>query len=623
MRSGKNFSPARKDRIKVIRSIIEGVILLFVLYLLSRMFFSVREYSPAKDQDMTQTENGFIAVSYFGVDRTGDEKLISTDRLDENLKALKDSGYVTITQNDIINYYKNGGKLPQKSLFLAFEDGRRDTAIFTQKVMEQYNYKATMLTYAGNLILNDPKFLSSKDLKSYEKDSFWEVGTNGYRLSYINVFDRYDNFLNQLDTYKFSELSSCLGRKYDHYLMDYIRDQHGVPMEELSQMQKRIAYDYTESGKLYKNAIGRVPGMYILMHSNTGKFGTNEAASIENEKWISEMYRMNFNREGSSSNSKASSIYDLTRIQPQSYWYTNHLLMRISEDTKQKLNFVSGDLQRKAYWNTLIGEAQFIKDTIVLTSKPKDRGLLELKNSKNYKDIDLSVEMKGNKKGSQSIYLRADKNFESYVLCRIKYNKLYLYEKEEGKPEKELYTLDLHTLDGKPYLSIEEDRLGVETKELETAIKHADKTDVAEKSAKLLEKKRSTQAKTVLQGAKAYIPEIAMSEPGDRLVDITLKAGLLTVAVDKKTAVSDIKVTGYEAGSVFVESAFSGSGYSQRNLTDNVYDGVFKNLVIKDLSGNKGEEAILYDNRLSDMDKITDKVQNIWNVVINWFIKNL
>ncbi|MGC7873052.1 glycoside hydrolase [Desulfosporosinus sp. SYSU MS00001] len=617
------FSPKKKDRMKIIRSIIEGCLLLAIVAVIIRALPN-KDYVPVNDQNIIQSDKGFIALSYFGVDRTGDQKLISTDRLDEQLKALKESGYVTITQQDILDYYTKGTKLPAKSLFLMFEDGRKDTAIFAQKIMEQYNYKATMCSYAENLNNYDSKYLKPQDLRNLEKTSYWELGTNGYRLSYINVFDRFGNFLNQLDTYQFSSLAPYLDRNYDHYLMDYIRDQNGVPMEDMTQMKKRIAYDYTAAKDIYTKAVGKLPYMYILMHSNTGKFGTNNNVSTENGKWITSLFKMNFNREGNSSNVKGSSIYDLTRLEPQPYWYPNHLLMRIWSDTKQNLNFVSGDLKRKAFWNTVLGESQFVKDAIVLTSLPNDRGLMELKNSNDYKDISLSTELKGNKKGSQMVYLRADEDLESYLSCQIKDNELYLYEKEKGKPQKQLYSLNLRILDSISYQSVEANKLEAEIKELETSIKYTRDTGQVKELTKQLMEKEQMKARTVQEGADAEIPKIGISEPGDRLVEIGLTGNRMTVYLDKKPIVKDLEVHKTTAGHIFLEAAFSGDGYSQSNLEDNVYDGVFKDLLIKKITDStKTSEIILYNNQLSGLDKAFDKIDSGWNDLINWSIKTL
>lgn len=612
------FSSKRKDIKKIIRSIMEAVVLMGLMWLVIVALLPSDGYVHSDQEEYIQDQDGFVALSYFGVDRTGTKTLINSNRLEKHLRALKESGYVTITQEDILNYYNNGKKLPAKSLFLMFEDGRRDTAIFSEKILEKMNYKATMLTYAQNLEKKDAKFLRADDLLDMEKGSFWEFGTNGYRLEFINVFDRHGNFLNVLNNNEFQMLSPYLDRRYNHYLMDYIRDEYGVPMEDLNQMQERIAYDYKRIKDVYTNSIGRVPILYTLMHSNTGQFGTNDKVSKENEKWIHDLFKMNFNREGNSLNTKKSSIYDLTRMQPQAYWYTNHLLMKIWDDTKQKVAFVSGDLERKGYWDTLIGASEFIKDTIALTSMPGDKGLMRLKESNAYKDIHLSVELKGNKVGTQTIYLRANDHLQNYVAVKLRDNVVYVYEKREKKEPKELFSLDLNIHDGIVFQSQDENKLEAEREALKTQIKYADEADVAKEKAVLLKEKMQMKAASIEDGNKAYVPEIEISEPGDRLLEITLVGNKMDIQIDEKPLIENLKINGLNEGSVYLESSFSGYGYSQRNLLDDVYDGVFKNLVIKN-----AQNQVLYDNRLSGMEKIKDRAKSKWEAVMNWFIQTL
>jgi hypothetical protein len=40
------------------------------------------------------------------------------------------------------------------------------------------------------------------------------------------------------------KISQYVKREYNHYLMDFIRDENDVPMESFQQMQERIAGDY-------------------------------------------------------------------------------------------------------------------------------------------------------------------------------------------------------------------------------------------------------------------------------------------------------------------------------------------------------------------------------------------
>lgn len=121
--------------------------------------FTAGKYKPYEPSAINMAQDkGFIALSYFGVDRVGLQPLISEERLGEHLAALRQQGYVTITQKDIIDFYVNGKPLPARALFLMFEDGRRDTAIFSTAQIEKYNYKATMATYPENFAKRDTSF---------------------------------------------------------------------------------------------------------------------------------------------------------------------------------------------------------------------------------------------------------------------------------------------------------------------------------------------------------------------------------------------------------------------------------------------------------------------------------
>lgn len=558
----KEISPKRKDRKKVIRGIIQGLILLVLLIIAIRAIFTFSEYSQYDYNAVSNNEdNGFIVISYFGVDRNGTNTLISTESLENQLKSLKDNGYVTITQQDVLDYYNNGKALPSKALLLLFEDGRRDTAIFAQKIMEKYNYKATMLTYADKFSKNDPKFLMPKDLKDLVKSSYWELGTNGYRLEYINIFDKDDNYLGELTSNEFSEVSSEIRRNYNHYLMDYIRDENNVPKETYSEMNERIDYDYEKLYDIYNKELGTIPILYALMHSNTSQFGTNDKVSEINKKWINEIFSMNFNREGFSLNTRDSSIYDLTRMQPQAYWSTNHLLMRVWDDTKQDIDFVVGDEEKAKSFQNIKGEAEFKDDTIILTSLPEDQGIIKLIDSEDFKNIKLSVEINGNIIGSQAIYLRASDDLKNSLRFKIINNNIEIIESIDGK-EKLLYSEDLN--DGRD------------------------------------------------------INDIDINEKGNKKVNITLNENKLDITLDGETVVEELEVQNIEKGSIFLGSAWGEYGYSQRNIADDVYDGVFKKLKVTEI-----DEAVLYDASLKGTELIKYNFKNYFEKVINWFITNL
>lgn len=615
---------SRKNRHKVIRTIVETIFLLLILFIIINALFSFDTYEPYAASEAT-SDAGFVALSYFGVDREGDSTLISTSRLDEHLKSLQRQGYVTITQEDIINYYENDTPLPERALFLMFEDGRRDTAIFAQKMLEEYNYRASMMTYAEKLIGKDSKYLKAPDLKDLLDSSYWELGTNGYRLYYINVFDRYDYFLGNLSSLEYSALNDCLGRNYNHYLMDYIRDKNSIPTESYSEMKARISADYEGMEREYSQKLGSMPGLYVLMHSNTGRFGNNERVSEVNAEWIYNLFAMNFNREGACFNTRAdeegteNSIYDLTRMQPQPYWYNNHLLMKIKYDSNQDITFINGDEDVYREWEILSGALECRTQQLVVTSVPEGTGQIRLKGYDGLQDFELSTTLTGNVLGTQSIYLRADEQLKDYIEVAVSDNVLII--REAGKEE--LFSLDLDVLDGITPTSVEEDQQDARIKEMESLIKYA---DINEDTTEYREVKTEAEAlspMTVEEGAEEYEADIDINELGKREVKIRLSGDEVSVWVDDKPAVNHLKVTVLNAGNIGLGCCWGGYGWSQRNLADDVYDGVFEELSVTTVPDRQNRAEILYDNCLHGLDAAANTIKNGWNKIINWFIKNL
>ena len=72
----------RKNIRKVVRSIAEGAILLLLLVTVIRTLFTFDTYEPYNEAEVEMADpdedTGFIALSYFGVDRNETKTLVST-----------------------------------------------------------------------------------------------------------------------------------------------------------------------------------------------------------------------------------------------------------------------------------------------------------------------------------------------------------------------------------------------------------------------------------------------------------------------------------------------------------------------------------------------------------------
>ncbi|WP_213023727.1 polysaccharide deacetylase family protein [Brevibacillus reuszeri] len=570
----------KKNRRKIIRTIMQTAILLALGIMLYTVIFDVVKYQEP-DQASWNNDKGFIALSYFGVGRSGTPKLIAKKQLDEQLQALYDQGYVTISQQDIIDFYEKKKSLPDKALFLSFEDGRNDSSLFAQPALEKYNYKATILSYANKMGNSENKFLQPKDMLKMMRSGFWEMGTNGYRLTYINVFDNEGRFVGVKDEGELSNKTKV--GYYNHYLMDFIRDHNMIPIEDRSKMEERIHYDYKQIKDIYSSQLGFVPGVYMIMHANTLYDGMNRLVSDANDVNIKELFKMHFNREGNAYNDSKSNLYDLTRVQPAPYWYTNHLLMRIQHDTGQKMKFVRGDEEHAAKWDRYSGTAEFMENKIALTSPPGSAGMLYLKNSASHRDLNISAKLEGNVIGKQTVYVRYDRLKDSFIRIVLHDNKLTVEQKQPKGEVKQLFTTKLSDVVWNP-LDLSFDRASVYTREQ------------GESGAPKLE-------------------EYPINIQNTRQMEIALKGDSLRVTVDKEVLLDSQKIDSTIEGGVALEAE-----YSEVNKKDDIYDGVFTDVKVASPGAEGAEETVLFTNIYTGFQGVVARVENAIDASIDWVI---
>ena len=614
----------RKNLWKKMRVCVQFTILFAAVYVIVNLFFTFKTYIAFSDDDVSAENRGFIALSYFGVDRIGDTStLIGKEQLRRQLTELHDQGYVTITQKDILDYYRQEKPLPPRSLYLMFEDGRRDTAIFAQEIMEDLNFKATMMTYPEKFVHKDPKFLTPKDLHEMEESSFWEMGTNGYRLEYINVFDRYNNFIGEIDPLRFDMVRPYLGRRYNHYLMDYIRDKDDIPIESERHMKERVSYDYMRLRDIYENELGYVPQTHVLMHANTGRFGNHPLVSAVNERWIRDLFPMNFNREGFVLNERGSSLYDLTRMQPQPYWPINHLLMRIKYDTNDDLVFVEGEQETRKAWELLEGALEAHDESLILTTLPEGNALARLREGMEPRDLRFEADVKGNAFGAQQVYLRSTSDCSNALRVQLVNNQLVV-EEILGGTERVLYREKLPVILEETIPSVEEDRRDAMVRANEAFARYAPSPIAAREYLGRAEALRDMPVATVADGAEPYEGMQSFYRRSKHRMVILLRDDLLSVEIDGHMGPQELPVRLTERGSIFLGASWQGAAWSQRNLADDVYDGIFHKVRLLAHTGrDAGEERVLYTSEYTGWEKTKKNMKERWDAIIAWFLEYL
>lgn len=619
----------QKYKVKHIRIAIQIVLMGLVIYIFMATVVFPPRYQPSTLATAVNGEGGaaasvsaeasrFICISYSGLTKSTalDSAIVSQRSFAEQLDALRASGYTTISQQDVADYYLYGSPLPEKSMLLLFEDGILDTSTLAQASLEKHNYLATMCTYAANLTDINSKFVTTEGMKRLLANSYWELGTNGYRLSYINIFDRYDNFFGNLNANQFVNINQYLKRDYNHYLMDFYRDEDYLRIESEAELNARFAYDYSQMAYIYESEIGYVPMLYILMHSNTGAFGTNAVASETNRDMLTSIFTMNFNRQGSCLNTRDSSIYDLSRLQVQPFFSTNQLLMRIWDDTGDDVAFVTGDAEEAANWYQDQGVTEYRQNEIILTTLPYGEGQMTLGTGL-YDDVEVSATLNGNKVGVQSIYLRTDRSRSSGVQVSLENNDLIIRDLSAGGAE--LHRQNLFTFDGGPFISEQEDELNGLIDYNQMIVYYDEDPQRIAKAEKELERLKTLTAINIEEGGTPYYPDVDIAERDSRQLRIRLVGQRLSVWLDGRAVVENLSVSAQKRGNIALGAGswWETDQYSQENIVSDVYDARFIDLTV----ANANDPAqIYYAYRLDDLETLQKRISDMTDTVVNFFL---
>lgn len=580
MAKGKRLDVAKKNRGKRIKVVWQVIVLAAAAYWLIHQFVDYRSYQEPDRREWTQTD-GYLAISYFGLERTATPKLLSKAQLHDQLGVLADHGYVTISQQDVIDFHTQGKPLPDRALFLAFEDGRNDSGLFAQSVLEKYNYRATMMTYADKIGNSQGKFLQPKDLIRMRKSGYWEMGSNGYRLTYINIFDRdgaYDGIKDEVEVTDKNQIAY-----YNHYLMDFIRDWNMIPVETRDQMQSRISADYDAMYDGYTEALGEMPGTYMIMHANA-LYGTmNPLVSMINDRRIREIFELHFNREGTAYNAQSADRYNLTRIQPLSYWSTNHLLMKIRKDAGHDVAFVTGDHDAAKQWTLDEGAVEFAGNQVILTSPPAQEALIRLNGGTYDGDLRLRTRLGGNVVGRQTIYLRYASGGAAYLRVVLENNVLFVEAKEEGAVEATLYEQELDKLQWSE-ADLRFDKASIYS--LEQALSGRDDED-------------------------QYPPNIRQT----RTLDLRLHDDQLAIILDGGEAIRLAVDTAPASGEIALAAR-----YHEDNEKDDIYDGVFTALRVEKVRTDEEKSEMWFTNQYSGWAGAVAVAKQTGNAVLNWMM---
>lgn len=164
--------------------------------------------------NLKTNEIGIPVLYYHSIDDVKDNELkVSKQKFREQMKFLKDSGYTTLTMEELYKYIKNNEKVPEKSVVITFDDGYADNYTNAYPVLKEFGFNATIYVVT-DWTDKDPYYLTSAHLK--------ELEANGIEIqSHTGAHDHLASLTKekQLDTLKRSKqkLENILNKEV-HYI---------------------------------------------------------------------------------------------------------------------------------------------------------------------------------------------------------------------------------------------------------------------------------------------------------------------------------------------------------------------------------------------------------------------
>ncbi|MEO5684753.1 MAG: polysaccharide deacetylase family protein [Chitinophagaceae bacterium] len=107
----------------------------------------------------------------------------------EQIKMLADSGYHTISADQLYNYLSNGATLPTKPVMLTFDDTDLPQYTIAKPVMEKYGFKG--LFFIMTVSLGRPNYMSKDQVKQLA-DAGNDIGSHTWDHKNIKKFTEAD-----------------------------------------------------------------------------------------------------------------------------------------------------------------------------------------------------------------------------------------------------------------------------------------------------------------------------------------------------------------------------------------------------------------------------------------------
>ncbi|UCZ52842.1 polysaccharide deacetylase family protein [Bacillus shivajii] len=136
---------------------------------------------------------------------------VSPERFTEQIEALIDAGFETISDEDIVKYREDSSyKLPQKPLLITFDDGYRSNYEYAYPILKELGYRATIYPNVERNDSENERYLTWDQMREMTSSGVINIQTHSY--DHHHFIEGYDGI----------ERAIYINRKHNESIDDYL-----------------------------------------------------------------------------------------------------------------------------------------------------------------------------------------------------------------------------------------------------------------------------------------------------------------------------------------------------------------------------------------------------------------
>jgi len=207
---------------------------------------------------------------------------VSLDEFTDQMLALKQAGYHTVSIDDFYAFMHEGKKLPAKSILITFDDGRKDSYYTAEPVLKTLGFRATMyvITKAsfpdpGSKFVDSKYYLNQAELLDMKHSGHWDLQAHA----------AYGHFYIPIDA------KGSQGHYYDN--KEWLASQHRLETDQ--EFADRVLKDLKTAQSDMQHYLGVTSVSFAFPYNEFGAQSVNYPESQHVlEDALSHVFKVNF-----------------------------------------------------------------------------------------------------------------------------------------------------------------------------------------------------------------------------------------------------------------------------------------------------------------------------------------